>query len=150
MVTVTNIFQLTTALLHITLHVSLASYFIYLFMHLSIYYTCTSKFYTMSWVTISKTHVLIVKIHKSLYAYQFKTGCNSIKFVVVLEYIKSVYHILGSDCAEFAWHDIGDVCHIYPYLHAMQKMHINDVTTNNSIVKYWRILSSFITTILAW
>jgi hypothetical protein len=39
-----------------------------------------------------------------------------------------IYHILGSDYAEFARHDVGDV-HNWPYQHAVQKMHI-DISTH--------------------
>ena len=75
-----------------------------------------------------------------------------------------IYHILGSDYAEFVQRDIGDVtithistpCKKCISISArVQKMHINDVTmkkyvtTNKSTVKYFRILSFFTTAILA-
>ena len=73
-------------------------------------------------------------------------------------------HILGSDYAESARSDIGDVtithistpCKKCISISArVQKMHINDVTmkkyvtTNKFVVKYFRIWSSFITAIVA-
>ena len=76
-----------------------------------------------------------------------------------------VYHILGSDYEEFTRRDIDDVTitHIsMPCKKSIsisahkQKIHINDVTmkkyvtTNKYVVKYFRILSSFTTAILAW
>jgi hypothetical protein len=75
-----------------------------------------------------------------------------------------IYHVLCSDYAEFVLRDIGDITitHIRTSCKKclsvsgrVQKMHINDVamkkyvTTNKSIVKYFRILSSFTSAILA-
>ena len=86
-------------------------------------------------------------------------------FLLLYFYINIIiYHILGSDYAEFAQRDIDDVtitnistpCKKCISISArVQKMHINDVTmkkyvtTNKSTVKYFRILSYFTTTILA-
>jgi hypothetical protein len=76
-----------------------------------------------------------------------------------------IIYLRGSDYAEFARCDIGDVTITYISMPCkkcisismrVQKMHINDVTkkksvtTNKSVVKYFRILSLFIITILAW
>jgi hypothetical protein len=68
--------------------------------------------------------------------------------------------MLGSNYAEFAWRDIGDVtiAHIstpckkcISISARVQKMHISDVTMKKYVTtnKYFRILSSFTTAILA-
>jgi hypothetical protein len=83
-----------------------------------------------------------------------------------VSFCRCLYHVLCSDYAEFSLHDMGNItstnymnmsCKKYISISACgQKMHINDVTmkknvmTNKSIVKYFRILSSFTTAILAW
>jgi hypothetical protein len=92
----------------------------------------------------------------------FSSTPYRLNFIFELDIV--IYHILGSEYAEFAHRDIGDVtithistvCKTCISISArVQKMHINDlaiktnVTKNKSTVNYFRILSSFTTANLA-